>query len=142
MSALLFFLLTPQASRLAAAEFLSEYPAQVVRVIDGDTVAVHVYPWPGVIVETRIRLLGVDTPELRGKCEAEKAKAREAKATVAKLLPVGSTVQIRNVKQDKYAGRHDADVILTDGRNLSEILIRSGLARSYDGGQRSGWCAL
>jgi endonuclease YncB( thermonuclease family) len=133
MAPLLSFLLLSLA-------FLPEYPAQVVRVIDGDTVSVHVYPWPGLIVETRIRLLGVDTPELRGKCEEEKRGAREARASLAKLLPAGTPVRIRNIKQDKYAGRHDAEIRLEDGRSVAEVLIGAGLARPYDGGTRAAWC--
>lgn len=140
LCALLLLLATHRSA--LATDFLSEYPAQVVRVIDGDTVTVHVFPWPGVIVETRIRLLGVDTPELRGKCEEEKAKARAAKKLVAELLPVGTQVQIRKVKQDKYAGRHDAEIWLPDGRSVTEILVAQGTARLYDGGQRRGWCGV
>ena len=125
---------------LAAQIFLPEYPAQIVRVIDGDTVVTHVYPWPGMIVETRIRVRGIDTPEIRGKCEEEKTKARDAKRMTAKLLPSGTKVELRNIKQDKYAGRHDADVILSDGRSLADALIAAGLARPYDGGKRPDWC--
>lgn len=138
LCALLLLLATHHSA--LAADFLPDYPAQVVRVIDGDTVTVHVFPWPGVIVETRIRLLGVDTPELRGKCEEEKAKARAAKKLVAELLPVGSRVQIRKVKQDKYAGRHDAEIWLPDGRSVTQILVAEGAARFYNGGKRSAWC--
>jgi len=127
---------------LAAQIFLAEYSAQVVRVVDGDTVAVHVYPWPGMIVETRIRLLGIDTPELRGRCDDEKAKARAAKQTTAGLLPPGATIKLRRVKRDKFAGRHDAEIILSDGRSLGDVLITAGLARAYDGGKRAGWCAV
>ena len=127
---------------IAAQIFLAEYPAEIVRVIDGDTLTVHIYPWPGVIVETRIRMLGIDTPEIRGKCAEEKDKAREAKQAVAQLLPIGAKVQIRNVRQDKYAGRHDAEVILADGRSVGEVLIAAGLARPYHGEKRDGWCAL
>lgn len=118
----------------------AEYPARVVRVVDGDTVMVTVQVWPDLQAETSIRILGVDTPELRGKCNEEKKKAQETKAALEKLLPKNSTVRLRNLKPDKYAGRHDADVHLGDGRSVAEILIASGLARSYDGGRRMGWC--
>jgi len=119
-----------------------EYPAQVVRVIDGDTVAVVVRVWPAVLIQTSIRLLGVDTPELKGKCESERAKAREASAFVKKLLPAGAQITLRKVKPDKYAGRHDADIFIEGDRSLADALIDAGLARRYDGGRRQGWCEV
>ena len=45
--------------------------AQVLRVIDGDTIAVRAQIWIGQSVETRVRIVGVDTPELRGRCALE-----------------------------------------------------------------------
>jgi endonuclease YncB( thermonuclease family) len=40
------------------------YSAEVVHVIDGDTFAARVTIWPGVEVKTRVRLRGIDAPEL------------------------------------------------------------------------------
>ncbi len=42
--------------------------ASVLRVIDGDTITVRARIWIGQSVETRVRIAGVDTPELRGDC--------------------------------------------------------------------------
>ena len=119
-----------------------DYPADVVRVIDGDTVAVNVRVWPSVLIETSIRVLGVDTPELRGKCESEREKAREARSFVRKLLPAGSKIVLKKVKPDKYAGRHDAEIWLADGRSLAELLIGAKLAREYHGEARQTWCEV
>ena len=56
-------------------------PAELVSVIDGDTIAVRAHIWPGHVVETRVRLDGVDTPEIRRPaCEAEREAGREAAA--------------------------------------------------------------
>ncbi len=49
------------------------------------------------------------------------------------------TVQIKNVKHGKYAGRVVADV-LVGGEKLSDMLIAEGLGRPYEGGRREGWC--
>lgn len=54
--------------------------AEVVRVIDGDTLLVRARIWPGQTVETKVRLDGVNTPEKRGKCVQEKELAAEATA--------------------------------------------------------------
>lgn len=47
-------------------------PATVVSVYDGDTFTVEARPWPGMTLRTSVRVRGVDTPEIRGKCQAEK----------------------------------------------------------------------
>src|SRR5690348_503028 len=47
----------PLAKRTDAA---SIYPAEVLRVIDGDTFAARVRVWPGLDVETKVRLRGID----------------------------------------------------------------------------------
>ncbi len=53
--------------------------ADVVRVYDGDTLTVDAHPWPQITVRTSVRVDGVDAPEIRGKCDSEKAMAREAR---------------------------------------------------------------
>lgn len=116
------------------------YQAEVLRVIDGDSVQVAVEIWPGITVQPLIRISGVDSPELRGKCSEEKALAGMAKALVRHLLPPGSKVILKRVKNDKYAGRYLSEVTLNDGRSLSAVLLAQGLARPYGGGKRKPWC--
>jgi len=111
--------------------------ADVVSVYDGDTIKVIARPWPGVSVETSVRVDGIDTPEIRGKCEAEKALAIEARDAARAF--VGQSVALKNIHLGKYAGRVVAKVFVGN-KELGEFLIRSGLARRYDGGQRAGWC--
>ncbi len=77
--------------------------AKVVKVYDGDTFTVEAYPWPGLEAKTSVRVNGVDTPEIRGKCEQEKQKAREARDFVKSLI-LGKVVFLNNVKHGKYAG--------------------------------------
>ena len=45
--------------------------ADVVCVIDGNTVNVDAYPWLDMTIRTRVRLARIDTPELKGKCKQE-----------------------------------------------------------------------
>ena len=42
---------------------------------DGDTLTVDAEPWPGLTARTSVRVDGIDTPEIRGRCPAEKALA-------------------------------------------------------------------
>ena len=119
-------------------------PATVNSVYDGDTIKVSAAIWPGISWTGSVRILGIDTPELRGKCPEEKAKAIAAREFVKRI--VGDRVTLHNVKLGKFAGRVLADVELQlrDSRratdDLAEILIDHGHARPYDGGARQGWC--
>ena len=111
--------------------------ARVVSVYDGDTMTVDAEPWPGLTARTRVRVAGVDTPEIRGKCQSEKDLAIQARDFVRST--VGPQVQLTNVRLGKYAGRVVADVWVS-GRKLSDLLIAENLGRPYDGGRREGWC--
>ena len=71
---------------------------------------------------------------------AEIELANQAKQMVKNLLPSGTVVDLQNIKDDKYLGRIDANVILPDGRDLGNVLVQKGLARKYSGGKRNGWC--
>lgn len=111
--------------------------ADVVRVHDGDTIVVDAYPWPGMTLRIRVRVRGIDSPEIRGACEAETRAAGRARERVAELVSNG--VRLENITLGKYAGRVIADAVTSAG-TLGAILISEGLARPYDGGRRSGWC--
>jgi endonuclease YncB( thermonuclease family) len=115
----------------------------VVRVIDGDTVVVNAHVWPQLTVEkASIRVLGIDTPELHGKCEAEKAMAKKAKAMMAEAFPPGTLVQLLGVKPDKYGGRFNARVLSADGQSWAALLFDAELAAPYTGqGPKRDWCA-
>ena len=54
--------------------------SEVTSIYDADTFTVNIEGYPPIVGERiAVRLLGVDTPEIKGKCESEKIKAREAK---------------------------------------------------------------
>ncbi|QQM30991.1 thermonuclease family protein [Martelella lutilitoris] len=128
-------LIAPAAGR-AGDIYAGPVRAEIVRVIDGDTIVVEARPWPGQIVETSVRIRGVDTPELRSSCAAERQAASIAKDYVISLLRAGETVQLRQIAGDKYFGRVVADVALPDDRDLSSLLLEGGFAVSYDGGRK------
>ncbi len=113
--------------------------ATVISIHDGDTMTVNAhYPWPGMTIRTAVRVNGIDTPEIRGLCEAETELAEKARDYVR--ATVGDHVELTNITLGKYAGRIIADVALADGRSLAALLIAEGLGREYDGGARLGWC--
>ncbi len=114
-------------------------PAQVVRVIDGDTLEVRARIWLGQEVSILVRLAGIDAPELRGRCDGEKRLAEEAKAYLRAMVGEGS-VTLSEVRYGKFAGRVMARVGNAAGEDLSQALVAAGLARDYAGGRRQSWC--
>jgi endonuclease YncB( thermonuclease family) len=126
----------PIAKRLDAA---MAYPAEVLRVIDGDTFAARVRVWPGLDVETKVRLRGIDAAELHARCVEELSKAEAARAALEAILAEGD-VTIARVGVDKYGGRVDAVAATRSTPDVSAAMLASGWARAYDGGRRAGWC--
>jgi endonuclease YncB( thermonuclease family) len=115
------------------------YSAEVVHVIDGDTFEARVTIWPGVEVNTRVRLRGIDAPELHARCDDEWTRAQTARTALERILAQGG-VTIAQVGPDKYAGRVDAVVSTRNTADVSAALLSGGWVRSYDGGRRGSWC--
>ena len=116
-------------------------PVRVAYIIDGDTFVGDVLlADKSEIMSVKIRLRNVDTPELHGNCDVEMKKAKYAKQRLGELIPVGSTVEIKNVKNDKYAGRIDANVYDSANRDVGKVLIKENVGRAYNGGKRKSWC--
>ena len=115
------------------------YQVDVLHGIDGDTFAARVHVEPGMNLDARIRLRGIDAPELKGQCAQEVRLAEAAGDALDKLLREGA-VTISNIGPDKYPGRVVADVATKRTPNVSAALLGSGHVRSYNGGHRSGWC--
>lgn len=109
-------------------------------IFDGDTFAAHVKLENGISVSLSIRILGIDTPEIHGECESEIKAAFKARDKLVTLLPENSVVQLSDIKDDKYLGRIDANVKLSDGRDVGKIMLQEKLARKYTGGKRQKWC--
>lgn len=128
----------PQRERPATL-LRSGHPADVLRVLDGDTFEAKVRIWPGMEMTTRIRLRGIDAPEMSARCGDERLKAVAARDALAKILSEG-TVGVSRIGQDKYGGRVDADVSTSRTPDVAAALLDRGLARRYSGGRRESWC--
>jgi len=127
-----------------------EYAARCLRVVDGDTVDLEVDLGFGMRSIQRFRLMGIDTPELRGGTPESKEKAKEAKARVEQLLIHEVNPQwgdfpilVHTEKADSF-GRYLANVLVfVDFSNenphnpqhwtsVSGILLEEGLAVRYE----------
>jgi endonuclease YncB( thermonuclease family) len=117
------------------------HAAEVLRVIDGDTFEARVHVWPGIDITTRVRLRGIDAPELGGaRCAEERTKAEMAREALRTMLSEGDVAVLR-VGLDKYGGRVLADATTRATPDVSAAMLAKGLARPYTGGRREGWCS-
>jgi len=112
-----------------------EYNATLRRVVDGDTVDLDVDLGFYMTAAIRFRVLGVNTPELRGGTDETKAEAKKAKAFVEAELSKAVSICIKTEKADSF-GRWLADisyVVLSSSGgsaceySLAEELIERGL---------------
>ena len=132
------FLLLPSDS---LAKSFGDYQGAVyVRNYDGDTITFNLPGLHPIIGEKiTIRINGINTPEIRGKCDKEKYDAKQAKEMVADILKDAERVDLKNMERGKYF-RIAADVIV-DGENLADLLIDASVALKYDGGKKmKNWC--
>ena len=91
----------------------------MTRHTDGDTL------WLSGI--GKVRLIGVDTPEVYGEIECYGPRAS---AFVERTVPIGSRVRYRlGVEERDRYGRALAYVWLGDGRFLNRLLLARGLAQ-------------
>ena len=113
--------------------------ADVLDIINGDTIRVSAHMWPGHQWTGLIRFAGLDAPELRrSKCQAEKDQGIMARDTLVSLIP--PRVLLVNIRNGSFANRYVAAVM--DGtRNLAHVLMENGVGRPYYGkGKRKPWC--
>lgn len=114
-----------------------EYRAQLIRVVDGDTLDLEVDLGFGIAKADRFRLAGINAPEVRG---ADKARGELATMCLRDLLENAAdgwvTVRTTKDKREKY-GRYLAQVLVTgrDGTvtDVGAALVTEGLAAPYYG---------
>lgn len=138
MTVAISFLLSGVAPSAAASRSIAgPVQADVVRVIDGDTVLVEAMPWPDHRISTYVRLRGIDAPEMKSRCAAFRGAARLAREHLATLMAGETRVTLTAISGDKYFGRVVADLTLEDGRRPAVLLLEGGLVEPYEGKTKS-----
>lgn len=98
--------------------------AQVTGVVDDDTLKVRVAGRT-----ERVRVIGIDTPELAGgQCYARQAAS--AMQSLVQSRSVRLTADPSQADRDRY-GRLLRHVHLADGRSVAQVLIAGGFGREY-----------
>ena len=114
------------------------YEAQVLRVIDGNTVELRIKAWLDLEVVTHVRLRDIDAPQLHGHGPGEREAAEKARDYLINLLG-DAPVTLTLISLDKYGGRIDARMQLPTGEDASSSMLAAGHAvRSH--GSRAPRC--
>ena len=123
----------------AAPQYGTVTVSKVISVYDGDTFRVNIDSLPPIVGKNiAIRVNGVDTPEIRGKCQYEKNLALEARDFVRAKLSNAKEIKLTNLQRGKYF-RVVANVVV-DGVSLEQELLDNELAYEYSGGKKLSWC--
>lgn len=112
-------------------------PKDIVSVYDGDTFKIRISSDLKIFQEMPVRIIGIDAPEINSKDPYESGLAQESKRKLTKILKTAKVITINGIKRDKYF-RLQAHVY-AGRRSVAKLMIKSGLARHYDGGKRGSW---
>ena len=111
------------------------YKATVTSVYDGDTLTVDIDLGFSIVLRNiKLRLLGIDTPELRGGTEKTKSYAREARDYVREKC-LGKEIYVESHKKGKY-GRYLATIWHIEDdekseKSINDLLLENNLAVEY-----------
>jgi micrococcal nuclease len=140
-----------------------EYQAELIKVIDGDTIDCYIDLGFNIKIKKRVRYMGIDTWESRTRDLAEKEKGLAAKARNKELLESG-VFKLKSFGTGKfgrvlgevfvspdYVGEHiiecinsvdnDIDLSIDGWVSVNDILIEEGHAYDYDGGKKKDFKA-
>lgn len=107
-----------------------KYNAKLIRVIDGDTVDALVDLGFSVWIKKRIRLYGIDTPEVRTRDLEEKAAGIAAQNRLIMLMQqCGNEFILVSHGVGKY-GRCLGELFIKD-ESVNQLLINEGHAKIY-----------
>lgn len=137
---LLALLAAPAFARLDPERFVV---VQFDRVYDGDTVVVRMPALPAPLDKLRVRIQGIDTPEIGkgARCDAEVLAGDAARDYLTELMEGAAELRVYGFRWDKYGGRLLGDLRVPQG-SVRDLMIRSGHAVPYGGeGARRDWCA-
>lgn len=111
--------------------------AKVVSVYDGDTVKL-IFPLHSTMYKWNCRISGVDTPELRTKCELEKNFGYEVRDKLREKI-LNKIVKVRCGHFDKYGRLLVMLRCENEECTVNDWLINNNYALQYDGGTKQSW---
>jgi len=114
---------------------LYSYKAQIIGVIDGDTIDIEIDLGFDVSIYQRVRVYNVDTPETRTRNLLEKEAGIKVKKKLIELL-LGGEVLVKTIKEKGKFGRYIADIYVENDEtitSISDFLLVNKYAKKFDG---------
>ena len=113
--------------------------AKCVHAYDGDTVhVVFKMPHSNDCYKWVIRIMGIDTPEIKAKNTYEKQLAVKARDFLRELI-LDKIIIIECLDFDKYGRLLGNLFIEGNEKSISNMMIEKGFAKAYDGGTKIKW---
>ncbi len=106
---------------------------EVIKIIDGDTIDVLIDLGFSITLQQRVRLEGVDTPEVRGGTDEDKFFANKAREWLADRLRSSANLSMVPSTQFKDPFGRTIAKVFADDSDISVELIQNHLAVAYDG---------
>ena len=113
---------------LSLSFLLRDYPSYVTSVYDGDTITVEMDLGMGVSLTEKIRLKGIDAPEMRGSERTEGIKSRDA---LRKMI-FNKRIIIKTEKDKKGKYGRLIGTVYYNGRNINRWMVSNGYAREVN----------
>ncbi len=131
-----------QATNTQVGLIMYEYEMKVIKIIDGDTIDAQVDLGFKVHHNVRIRLFGINTPEVRTRDAEEKVRGKAATERVRELLSGADRLILKSHGVGKF-GRCLGEITIVDFRvdedelrDLTQTLLAEGHGVPYFGGKR------
>src|SRR3954468_19174555 len=102
LSILIAFQLPISSATLARDQIDGPVSAEIIRVIDGDTLLVEATPWPQQRMEVYVRIRGIDAPELHSKCAETRKAGLDAQHALEELTAQSPDIRLTDISGDKY----------------------------------------
>ena len=143
----------PAPSKKQAVIVKASIQADVVRIIDGDSLEVKAFLWDGLEKKAIIRIKHINAPEKRRKsgcriCDKEKNLAKKARNHLARLIGKKDDgtfrpIFLRDIQQDDVYSRTLASITNADNEDIGDNMVKKGLAkRVMNGRKKACWCGI
>jgi micrococcal nuclease len=135
------FLVLVLASPAMGQSGFGEYGgATFISVKDPKTILVDLPEYPALIGERiRVRINGINTPSLKGKCEKETQLAVKAKKFMTKAFQDAELIDLENIKRGIYF-QLVADVLINDENFVIRLVEKGFAVKTSKKKKAHNWC--
>lgn len=136
----LFLVLLLSSPAMGQTNFGEYGGATFVSAIDTRTIIVDLPEYPALIGERiKVRINGIQTPDLKGKCEKETKLAQKAKKFTEEFLKEAEIIDLTNMTRGRYF-QILADVLVNDEEFVPHLLKNGYAVKNAKIKKPHNWC--